>query len=160
VVEPVKDYTRFENVKTVWDFRAPLNRLIDDANPESETGRKFQDLVRKYIQSGYQDRDAEAKIRTSLTRWRDNDAKLKPVIQGSFLLYEIAPLSEEFSALGGAGLAALDYLDKSELPPESWRTQQLAQADTAKIPKADLLLVVVEPVRQLIAATARQTQNP
>ena len=42
VVEPVKDYARFENVRGTWDFRAPLNRLIDVANPESETGRHFQ----------------------------------------------------------------------------------------------------------------------
>jgi hexosaminidase len=160
VVEPVKDYTRFENLKTVWDFRAPLNRLIDDANPESETGRQFQDLVQKYIQSGYQDRSTEAQIRTFLIAWRDNDAKLHPVLEESFLLREIAPLSDELSNLGAAGLVALDYLDKSETPPESWRAQQLAHADTAKTPKADLLLVIVEPVRQLIEATARQTAKP
>ena len=160
VVEPVKDYTRFENLKTVWDFRAPLNRLIDDANPESETGRKFQDLVQKYIQSGYQDRGAEAQIRTFLTAWRDNDAKLHPVLEGSFLLREITPLSDELSSLGAAGLAALDYLDKSQTSPESWRTQQLARADIAKAPQANVLLVVVQPVRQLIEATAGRPQRP
>lgn len=160
VVEPVKDYTRFENVKGVWDFRAPLNRLIDDANPESETGRKFQDLVRKYVQSGYKDRDSEAQIRTSLMAWRDNDAKLHPVLERSFLLREVAPLSEELSSLAAAGLAALDYLDKSEASPESWRAQQLAQTDSAKTPKADLLLIVVEPVRQLIEATGQPTAKP
>jgi hexosaminidase len=160
VVEPVKDYTRFENFKGVWDFRAPLIRLIDDANPESEMGRKFQDLVRKYIQSGYQDRGAEAQIRTSLIAWRDNDAKLHPVLEGSFLLHEIAPLSDELSSLGAAGLGALDYLDKAEVSPDSWRAQQLAQADTAKTPKADLLLIVVEPVRQLIEATASPSAKP
>lgn len=155
-VEPVKDYARFENVKGTWDFRAPFNRLVDEVNPESETGRHFQNLVEKYIQSGYQDRDAEAQIRRLLAMWRDNDAKLRPLIEESFLLHEIAPLSGELSSLGSAGLAALDYLDKSEASPESWRTQQLAQADTAKVPKADLLLVVVEPVRQLIEASAGQ----
>ena len=160
VVEPVKDYARFENLKGTWDFRAPLNRLIDEANPESETARRFQNLVENYIQSGYQDRDAEAKIRTFLSAWRDNDAKLKPLIQGSFLLHEIAPLSDELSRLGVAGLNALDYLDKSEASPESWRGQQLAQAEIAKAPQADLLLVVVQPVRQLIEATARKRQQP
>ena len=160
VVEPVKDYTRMESVKTEWDFRAPLNRLVDEANPESETGRHFQNLVQKYIQSGYQDRATEAQIRGLLTTWGDNDAKLKPLLQPSFLLREIAPLSDELSNLGAAGLAALDYLDKSEPSPESWRTRQLVQADAAKAPKADLLLVVVQPVRQLIEATAGQTQRP
>jgi len=160
VVEPVKDYARFENVKGVWDFRAPLNRLIDDANPESETGRHFQSLVQKYIQTGYQDRDVEVQIRALLTTWRDNDTKLKFLIQGSFLLRETAPLSDELSSLGAAGLAALDYLDKAETSPEAWRRQQLAQADAAKAPQANLLLVIVPPVRQLIEATGAQSQKP
>jgi hexosaminidase len=160
VVEPVKDYARFGSVKGVWDFRAPLNRLIDAANPESKIGRHFQSSVQKYIQSGYKDRDAEIQLRALLTTWRDNDPKLKPVIQGSFLLREDAPLSEELSSLGAAGLAALDYLDESEVSPEAWRTQQLAQADAAQAPKANLLLVIVQPVRQLIEATAGRTQKP
>jgi hexosaminidase len=160
VVEPVKDYARFDSVKGVWDFRAPLNHLIDDANPESETGRHFQFLVQQFIQSGYHDRDAEAEIRTLLTGWRDNDTKLKPLIQGSFLLRETAPLSGELSSLGAAGLAALDYLDKSEVSPQAWRTQQLAQADAAQASQANLLLVIVQPVRQLIEASAGQTQKP
>jgi hexosaminidase len=160
VVEPVKDYARFESLKGVWDFRAPLNRLIDDANPESETARRFQNLVQRYIQSGYQDRDAESQIRALLTTWRDNDAKLKPLLQESFLLRETAPLSDELSSLGAAGLTALDYLDKSDVSPEAWRTKQLAQADTAKAPQANLLLVVVKPVRQLIEATEAQSQKP
>jgi hexosaminidase len=160
VVEQVKDYTRFENVKGVWDFRAPLNRMIDDANPESETARHFQFWVQKYIQSGYQDHDAEAQIRALLTKWRDNDMKLKPLIQGSFLLREVVPLSDALSNLGAAGLAAVDYLDKSEISPAAWRTEQLAQADTAKVPQANLLLVIAQPVRQLIEATGRQSQKP
>jgi hypothetical protein len=117
-------------------------------------------LVQKYIQSGYQDRDDEAQIRALLTMWRDNDAKLKPVVQGSFLLRETAPLSDELSNLGTAGLAALDYLDKSQVSPEAWRTQQLAQADAAKVPQSNLLLVIVEPVRQLIEATGGKSQKP
>jgi len=36
------------------------------------------------------------------------------------------------SALGAAGLSALDYLDKSEPAPESWRTQQLALIERRK----------------------------
>lgn len=160
VVEPVKDYARFESIKGDWDFRAPLNHLIDAANPESETGRHFQSWVQKYVQSGYEDRDAEIKIRALLTTWRDNDAKLKPLIQGPFLLRETEPLSDELSRLGAAGLSALDYLNKSEVSPEAWRTQQLAHADTAQAPQANLLLVVAQPVRQLIEATAGGTHKP
>jgi hypothetical protein len=70
------------------------------------------------------------------------------------------PLSEELLSLGAAGLAALDYLDKTEVSPEAWRMQQLAQTDAANAPQANLLLVIVQPVRQLIEATAGQIPKP
>jgi hexosaminidase len=160
VVEPVKDYARMDSLKTVWDFRAPLNRLVDAARPESDEARHFRDSVQAYIGSGFTDRAAEGEIRTLLAAWRDNDARLRPLLEQSFLLHELAPLSEDLSTLGAAGLSALDYLDRSEASPEPWRAQQLALLDRARTPKADLLLMVVAPVQRLIEASAGQTQKP
>lgn len=154
VVEPVKDYTRMDGVKGLWDFRAPLNHLVDAASPESEAARHFRNLVRAYIEGGHKDQATEAQIRSSLTTWRDNDAKLHPLLEQSFLLRDIAPLSADLSALAAVGLQALDYLDNSQPLPELWRTQQLALIEHAKTPKADLLLMIVAPVQQLIAGGA------
>src|SRR6266699_2641645 len=130
VVEPVKDYTRMNNLKGVWDFRGPLNRLVDIAHPESDEARHFRDAVQTYARSD---------------SWRDNDARLHPLLQQSFLLNELKPLSEDLSALASAGLFALNYLGQSTPSPNSWRKQQLALFERAKTPKADLLLMVVEP---------------
>ena len=154
VVEPVKDYIRMDAVKGPWDFRAPLNHLVDAASPESEAARHFRNLVGAYIEGGHKDQATEAQIRNSLTIWRDNDAKLYPLLEQSFLLRDIAPLSADLSALAAVGLEALDYLDKSQPSPQAWRTEQLALIERAKTPKADLLLMIVAPVQQLIAATA------
>ena len=159
VVEPVKDYSRMDNLKGVWDFRAPLNRLVDDVNPESEKAREFRNLVQRYIESKFQDREAEAAIRESLTIWSENDAKLEPILEKSFLLREVKPLSQELAMVGTTGLAALDYLHKSEVSPKEWRTQQLAQLNAANVPKADLLLMVAEPVMRLVLATAGPLQD-
>jgi hexosaminidase len=160
VVEPVKDYTRMNSLKTTWDFRAPLNRLIDAVDPESEAARRFQDLVQAYIRSDYKDLAAEEEIRRFLTAWRDNDAKLHPILEQSFLLRELTPLSEDLSALGESGLFALNRLDQGALSPESWRAQRLALIDRMKTPRADLLLMAVTPVQQLIEASAGQRQKP
>lgn len=160
VVEPVKDYSRMNSLKTAWDFRGPLNRLVDTARPESDEARHFRDSVQAYIGSGFTDRAAEGEIRTNLATWRDNDSRLRPLLEQSFLLHELAPLSEHLTALGVAGLSALDYLDRSEASPEPWRAQQLALLDRARTPKADLLLTVVAPVQRLIEASAGQTQKP
>jgi hexosaminidase len=159
-VEPVKDYTRMNSLKTVWDFRGPLNRLVDIARPESDQARRFRDVVQTYIGSGYKDQTSEREIRTRLVAWRDNDARLHPLLARSFLLNELSLLSEDLSSLGAAGLVALDYLDKSEPSPNLWRTQQLALVEQARTAKADLLLMVVEPVQQLIERSGGQTQEP
>jgi hexosaminidase len=160
IVEPVKDYTRMNGLKTTWDFRGPLNRLVDVARPESDQAGHFRDSVQAYIGSGYTNRAAEGEIRTLLAAWRDNDAKLRPLLEQSFLLHELAPLSEDLATLGVAGLFALDHLDKSAPSPESWRAQQLALLERAKTPEADLLLMVVVPVQQLIEASAGEAQKP
>ncbi len=159
VVEPVKDYNRWDDAKGPIDFHAPLTRMIDAANPESDTARRFSDLVQAFAQSGYKDQTAEAEIRSYLTTWRDNDARLHPVLAQSALLQEDVPLSQSLSALGAAGLQALDYLDKGQPAPDSWKAQQNAVIDQAKTRQADVLLMVVAPVQQLVDAGAGQRQT-
>lgn len=150
VVEPVKDYNRWDDSKGPIDFHAPLTRMIDAVYPESDIARDFGNLVQTFVQSGYKDKAAEAQIRKWLTLWRDNDAKLHPTLQSSSLLQEDVPLSQNLSALGNAGLQALDYLDKSEPAPDSWKTQQLALVEQATKPTDGLLLMVAAPVQHLI----------
>jgi hexosaminidase len=159
VVEPVKDYNRSpvddqgHPIGSI-DFHAPLNRMADAAYPESDAARHFSDLVQAFSRSGYKDQAAEAQLRGWLVTWRDNDATLHPLLDQSFLLQEAVPLSQDLSALAAAGLQALDYLHKSQPSPDSWRTQQSALVEQAKKPKANLLLMVVAPVQQLVDASA------
>ncbi len=155
-VEPVKDYNRWDDAKGPIDFHAPLTRMIDAVYPESDVARRFSDLVQTFVQSGYKDQAAEAQIRAWLTTWRDNDARLHPLLDQTFLLQEDESLSQDLSALGTAGLQALDYLDKAQPAPEAWKTQQLALIDQAKKPMAGLLLMVAAPVQQLVEASAAQ----
>jgi hexosaminidase len=153
VVEPVKDYHRWEGNKGPIDFHAPLTRMIDVVYPESDSARQFANLVYAFLQSGGKDQASEAQIRSWLTTWRDNDGKLHPLLEKSSLLQEDVALSQNLSALGTAGLQALDYLDKSQPAPDSWKTQQLALIDQAKARSADLLLMVAAPVQQLVEAS-------
>jgi hexosaminidase len=154
VVEPVKDYNRWDGAKGPIDFHAPLTRMIDAVYPESETARKFADFVQNFLQSGGKDQAAEAQVRSWLTLWRDNDTKLHPLLTQSSLLQEDIQMSQNLSAVGAAGLQALDYLDRSQSAPDSWKTQQLALINQAKDRSADLLLMIIVPVQQLIDASA------
>lgn len=77
------------------------------------------------------------------------------MLEQSGLLQEDVALSSDLSALGAAGLEALDYLAKSQSPPDSWRTSQVTRIEDAKKRKADVLLMVAEPVRALVDATSQ-----
>jgi len=152
VVEPVKDYEREQFAQKPVDVRAPLTRMIDAVSPESDTAREFGDLVQQFVQSGYKDQAVEAQVRNWLTLWRDNDARLQPLLKRSVLLEEDISLSQNLAMVAAAGLQALEYLDRGQAEPELWRTQQLAVIEQAKKPIAGLLLIVVAPVQQLIEA--------
>jgi hexosaminidase len=79
---------------------------------------------------------------------------LQPLLQNSYLLKEVSPVSQNLSALGAAGLQALDYIDKREGAPDSWRAQQIAMAQDAAKPSADLVLAVAPAVQKLVDASA------
>jgi hexosaminidase len=159
VVEPVKDYNRWDDAKGPIDFHAPLTRLIDAAYPESDTALQFGALVNQYIQSGYKDQTAASQIRTWLTLWRYNDGKLRPMLQQSSLLQEDIAISQNLAMLGAAGLQALDYLEKGQPEPDLWKSQQLAVIDQAKKPVAGLLLQIAAPVQQLVEAAPQQSAH-
>ena len=155
VVEPVKDYTREEIAVVEATSLSPLNRVIDAARPESATARRFADLVDAVI-AGRADPDAKQEARVWLTRWRDNQTNLQPFETRSFLLKEIAPLSQDLSAVAAAGLQALDYLDRAERAPNAWATQQFALLERAQKPQAQLLLMVAPSVQKLVEASSGQ----
>ena len=154
VVEPTKDYTRKEVFPQPPVTIMPLNQLADAARPESTVARKFSELVDTYLQNGEQKSAAEAQIRSWLSHWQQNHADLQPLLDQSFLLAEVKPLSEDLSALAAAGLQALDALDKTQTLPDAWRVQQLAVVARSTRPRANLLLMVAPPIQKLIEAAA------
>src|SRR6266852_751471 len=154
VLEPVKDYTRGESTSYQAITTTPLNHMVDAVPPESDAGRRFGELVDKFVSTSCLDGDARERLRAQLTAWRDNDAKLQPLAQRSFLVREVATNSQALSALGTAGLAALDAIAKGQPAPDSWKAQQLATIEQAKKPKAQLLLIPAPAVQKLIEAAA------
>jgi hexosaminidase len=156
VVEPTKDYTRTEIYPEPPVKSTPLNRLADAARPESKVARNFAGLVDAYIQSGYKDSSMESQIRVWLTKWHDNDARLQPTLDRSFLLTEDKPLSADLAALASAGLQALDSLGKNQSLDDGWRSEQLAIVERSLKPRANLVIMVAPSIRKLIEAASSQ----
>jgi hexosaminidase len=154
VVEPAKDYTREQTVSAEPTSATPLNRLVDAVAPESGPARGFSELVDKFIAGGCHEAESEARLRAQLSLWRDNDAKLQPLAQRSFLVKEVAQNSQDLSALGAAGLAALDFIAKGGAAPDDWKAQQLATIQQIQKQKAQLLLMPAPAVQKLVEAAA------
>jgi hypothetical protein len=152
VVEPVKDYTRGQTAPAEATSATPMNRVVDAVPLESDAGRRFGELVDQFVASACHDPAAEARLRAQLATWRDNDAILQPLAERSFLVKEVAANSRDLSALGTAGLSALDAIAKAQPASDSWKAQQLAVLELIKKPKAQLLLIPAPAVQKLIEA--------
>ncbi len=154
VVEPVKDYSREKLAAVEPTSLSPMNRLVDAIPLESDSARRFAELVDKFLASSCRNADAEARLRAKLTTWRDNDSQLQSLAQRSFLVKEAAEASTALSSLGTAGLAALDYIAKGGNAPDAWKTQQTATIAEIQKPKGQLLVVPSAAVQKLVDAAA------
>jgi hexosaminidase len=151
VVQPPKLYQR-QDLRS--DFTS-LNRMDDAVPPESETAREFDEIAKR-IASGQTSPHDWQQARQWLTLWRDNDAKLQPLLAGSFLTQDLAPVSRNLSQAAGIGLQALDDLEQNRLVPADARQRNLDFLKSAAKPQAVLLLMVAPSVERLVEATRPQ----
>jgi hexosaminidase len=152
--------TEAEKAGGIQTSDIPLNRMVDAIAPESAAARKFSSAVDQFIANKFQDAAAESYIRQELTAWRDNDSPLQPLLQNSFLLKEVAPVSQNLAALGAAGLRALDSIDAHKPTPAEWSQRQIAVIQQAGKPTADLVLVVAPAVQKLVEASSASAATP
>jgi hexosaminidase len=153
VVQPPRGYERQE-LRNFSDF-TPLNRLDDAVPPESETARIF-DLVAKLIALGTASPEDWQQARHWLMLWRDNDAKLQPLLARSFLARDLSPLSLSLSQVSAIGLEALDDLKENRTVSAEARQRSIDFLKAAAKPQAVLLLMVAPSVETLVEATRVQ----
>jgi len=154
VVEPVKDYTREETATVEPTSVTPLNRVVDAVPLESAAARHFGELVDKFLGASCHDPGATARLRAEFVVWRDNDAKLQPLEERSFLVKAVSATSQDLATLGAIGLAALDFIAKGQRAPDDWKTQQLAALQQIVKPKGQLLLMPASSVQKLVEAAS------
>ena len=162
VAEPASLQIREEEAQKAGGIQTsdtPLNRMVDAVLPESEVARRFSQIVNQFVGSNFQDEKAKSDIRALLLAWRDNDNELQPLLQNSYLLKELLPVSERLSLLGGVGLKALDYIDKGERGTDSWYNEQNAMFQRGEKPSADLFLAVTSSVQKLVEASTRSDKD-
>jgi hexosaminidase len=153
VVQPPEGYTR-EELKEYHTF-TPLNRLVDAVPPESDTARKFNDLA-KLIAAGKASPLQWQEARKWLVLWRDNDARLQPLLEKSEITAELVPVSHGLSQVAAMGLQALDDLQNHHVADIASLQKNMQLLEAAKKPQAILLDMVAPSVQLLVQATGAQ----
>jgi hexosaminidase len=153
VVEPPKGYAR----GGLRDYTSltPLNRLVDAVPPESDTARLFRDICKR-IAAGTATPQDWQQAHDWLVLWRDNDAKLEPMLPNSDLTAELVPISQSLHEIAEIGLQTLDSLRKGEAIPAAAQHQNLAAVAAAEKPQAVLLLMVAPSVELLVKSAKVQ----
>jgi hexosaminidase len=160
VVEPVKEYTREETALVEATSQTPLNRVVDAVSLESDTARRFSELVDKFLVSSCRDTALAAELRIQLTRWSQNDAAFASLARRSFLGKEAAATSHDLSAMGTAGLSALDAIAAATPLSSDQQSQFGSTLTEAAKPKVQLLLVPVAAIQKLVAAASPSPTCP
>jgi len=154
VLEPVKDYTRGETSNYAAITTTPLNRVVDAVPPESDVARRFNEKVTAFVGGTCGDATVAAQLRAQLTKWHDNDTALQSLAQKSSLVKEVAPSSQNLSAVAAIGLAALDAIAKGTALADDAKTQATATIAAASKGKAQLLLIPAPTIQKLVDAAA------
>ncbi len=152
-VQPPRDYHRSSMAK--WDVFTPLNRMVDATPPDSAAARRFATDVQQIV-AGNATPEVWRDARTQLIRWRDNDAKLQPILSTSSLTADLAPVSANLAKTATIGLQALDALHSKSPLSSATRQQDMEFLQRAAKPQAVVIDVVVPSVETLLQAAPAQ----
>jgi len=155
VVEPVKDYTRGETTSYTAITTTPLNHIVDAVPPESDVARRFDEKVSAFVGGSCRDANVAAQLRAQLTKWRENDAVLQSLAQRSSFVKEVAPSSQDLSAVATIGLTALEAIASATPLSDDAKAQSTAAITAASKGKAQLLLIPAGTIQKLVEAAAK-----
>jgi len=155
VVEPVKDYTRGETTSYTAITTTPLNHIVDAVPPESDVARRFDEKVSAFVGGSCRDANVAAQLRAQLTKWRENDAALQSLAQRSSFVKEVAPSSQDLSAVATIGLTALEAIASATPLSDDAKVQSTAAITAASKGKAQLLLIPAGTIQKLVEAAAK-----
>jgi hexosaminidase len=88
--------------------------------------------------------------------WRDNDAKLQPLLARSELTAELIPVSQTLSQVAAIGLQALDDLQNHRAADAATREKNLQLLKAASKPQAVVLDMIAPSVGLLVKAAGAQ----
>ncbi len=152
VVEPVKFYERGKTRE--YTSLTPLNRLVDAARPESNNARILARLLSEFQENKISNNDRTL-LNDLLTLWKENHAKLEPLLANNQLLDDVEPLSRDLADVSVIALKLMETFASKENLTEGQTRLFTAILQRAEKQKGALLLMVVPPVKKLFESVQK-----
>jgi hexosaminidase len=149
-IEPVKIYKR--NALRKQNQQTPLTRVVDAATADAKTAREFENLVDSYLADKKLDMNKHKALVKQLEIWKNNHAKLLPVIKRSPILKEIEPMSKKLSELSALGLEILSYKEVHQSITEDLFNNGTEIINKAKVPVAQTELMITSSIEKLFGS--------
>lgn len=155
-LEPVKGYGRHRTKP--YTSSTPLNRLVDAVPAESSVARVFNRQVARMLSSTEGWNEESNSVIAYLKQLKDNHQKIKQLLEKSYLLQEIVPLSETVSFLAGAALEAIEMIEMKLPPSPEWMESVGEELDVlgsqessdGKAPTHELRIAILPGLRQIV----------
>jgi len=157
VIEPVKGYKRNPaaddpNVGALYNVFSPYTLIADAATADAKGARDFNNLVNNYLKTN--EGELAEKIKKRLQRWKNNHHTIRERIKEAPALREIESLSRNLSLIAEIGLQAVDYIEKKEKAPSSWKNKSLSVVEKAKEPGGKTEIMIVDAIEKLVKAAS------
>jgi hexosaminidase len=147
-LEEVKFYGRM-SYDPAQLLEPELRSLADVARPESRTARRFAARVDAFLADTARHAEVQA-IRAQLEAWRDNHARLAPMLGSAKQAQDIRALSERLSAASTIGLVALDALQRRQPLPAADLARYTRELTGAAAPRAAVMTPAIPAIQKLL----------
>ena len=147
-LEEVKFYSRM-SYNVTQTMEPELHSLADVARPESRIARRFAARVDAFLADTTRRAEAPA-IRAQLEIWRENHARLAPMLGRAKQAEDLRVLSQQLSAASTIGLAALDAIEQKQPLSAADVARYTRELGAAAAPRAAVMSPAIPAIRKLV----------
>ncbi|MGH9535280.1 MAG: beta-N-acetylhexosaminidase [Terriglobales bacterium] len=133
---------------------SPLVYFTYALPPESPLRRELPAMAEQYLADSPRFAARRDDLEALFASWQEAQPAIEALAAQQPMLEEILPLAADLRACGEIGAQCLTYLAVGQRPPASWRTATLARLETMRPVRADVRLIVLNPIRGLVIAAA------
>ncbi|MGH9489558.1 MAG: beta-N-acetylhexosaminidase [Terriglobales bacterium] len=155
-VEPRKGYG-WHHSKSVF---SPQVYFVYAIPPESPLRRALPAMVEQLLADAPRFADRREDLEALFASWQQAQAGIEALAARQPMLEEVLPFATDLRACGEIGAQSLDYLAAHQTAPADWKASALARLEAMAPVRADMRMIVLDPLRGLVLAASNAPAAP